>query len=292
MELRHIRYFVAVAEAGSFRKAAENLHIAQPALTRQISALEQHLGVQLFERGSRRRALGPAGRAFLEDAHDILQAVEASKRHVRTIAGKDRTKLRVSFTEVVSNFAKFKSFIEHLRTAMPCASIEMLPMSSFQQIGALLNGLADVGCLYCLPNMDSTISVHPLEDDPVVAVLRADHVLARRSTLRLGDLQNEHLICVSRAVFGEIYRSIIQSFRGAALRVPTISEEENSARVTSLVSVGMGIGLLTLSIAKSKLPSGSTFRPIEDFNVTCRLALAWRAAQSDSAVATLCRAFC
>jgi DNA-binding transcriptional LysR family regulator len=276
MELRHLRYFVAIADTGSFRKAAEKLRIAQPALTRQITALERTLGVQLFEPGPRRRALGPAGRTFLDDARAILQAVEVSEQRLRVFSGKNRTRFRISFTEVASNEAKFSSFITQLRKAIPRVAIEMLPMSSVQQAEALLKGHVDVGCLYRLPDMDPRIFMHHLMDDPIVAVLPKSHRLARRSTVRLAHLQTERLLLVSRSVFGELYRSVVQSFRDARLRVPTIEEEANTAQVMSMVSVGMGIGLLTSAAARTKLPLGSVYRPIDDFNCTLELALAWR----------------
>jgi DNA-binding transcriptional LysR family regulator len=286
MDLRHLRYFVAVAQAGSFRKAAEQLHIAQPALTRQITALETDLGVPLFEKGSRRRVLGPAGKAFLEEAHAILASVENSVRRVREMGRKERTKLRFAFTEVASGDAMLGSFVARLHEAMPHTEIEMLPMPSTQQTQALLKGQIDAGCLCCLPEMDVRIAVRPLTDHSMMAVLQRTHPLARRQKLFLKDLKETRLIFVSRTVALDLHRSVVDSFKKAGLPVPILEEVESTSRVTNLVSVGMGVGLL-ISAARTQLPDGLVGRPIADLPIKYRLAIVWCPESRNPAVAEL-----
>src|SRR5689334_20031179 len=100
MNLRHLRYFAGVAQAGSFRKAAEQLRVAQPALTRQIAALEKELGVALFEPDSRRRKLSAAGRVLAREAHAILAGVEHSMDRVREAGQCPRARLRIAFVDI------------------------------------------------------------------------------------------------------------------------------------------------------------------------------------------------
>lgn len=286
MDLRHIRYFLAVAKAGSFRKAAEELHIAQPALTRQITALENELGVSLFEPGSRRRVLGAAGKVFAEESRAILAGVERGIERVREVGRRERVKLRIAYTEVASGDAMLASFVGRIRQVMPSADVHMLPMSSSHQVEALLKGGIDAGCLCCLPRMDDRIAVRPMTDHSMVAVLPRNHPLARRQKLYLRDLRDSKLICVSRAVRADLHHFVVEAFRGAGLPAPVIDEVDSSARITSLVSVGMGVGLL-MSSTKSQLPDRLVARPVIDLPIRYRLALAWCAEPKSQAVSQL-----
>jgi DNA-binding transcriptional LysR family regulator len=274
VNLRHIRYFVAVAEAGSFRKASQKLHIAQPALTRQITALEKELGVPLFEAGSRRRVLGPAGKALVKEASAILANMEQVVQRIQAVGRKERAKVRIGFVDAASDDARLASFVTRLRHATPAAEIELVPMTSTQQVQALLGRRIDFGCLCCLPRMDERIALQPLADHSMIAVLQRSHPLARRKKIFLKDLEKSRLIFVSRAIRSDLHRVLAESFRKAGLAVPSMEEAESSARVASLASVGMGVGIL-LSAVKSRLPEGLVGRPIADLGLTYRLAIAW-----------------
>ncbi len=273
MELRHIRYFVAVAEAGSFRGAADILHIAQPALSRQIAALEAELGVPLFNTGSRRRVLSSAGEAFLDDAREILANVDRAKARAQSVNRGEHARLRIAFTEIASDSAAISSCVARLRTAMPNVEISLLPMPSWHQSDALLRDKIDAGFLYQIPDMDSRIAFHGLADDSVMAVMPRTHPLAHQSKIHRRDLEGKRLIFVSRSVRSDFYQAIEEAFRDAT--VPPHIEQVGAANtVASLVSVGMGIGLLTATM-KSRLPTGVVMRPIVDLPLQYRLGLAW-----------------
>jgi DNA-binding transcriptional LysR family regulator len=273
MELRHIRYFVAVAEAGSFRRAAEALHVAQPALSRQIAALEDDAGIVLFEPGSRRRVLSAAGEAFLEDARAILADVERALQRAKGVSRGEQRKLRIAFTEIASDSEILSGFIEALRRAMPATEIVMLPMPSNHQIDALLHNRIDAGFLYGMPQMEPRVVFHGLADDPIMAAFPRANRLARRGKLFLRDLAGMRLIFVSRNVRPDFHRAVLAACRRSGLP-PLIEEVASAATVASLVSVGMGVGLLT-STMKSRLPEGVVMRPIADFSLAFRLGLAW-----------------
>jgi len=286
MELRYIRYFVAVADAGSFRKAAEDLHVAQPALTRQISKLERELGVSLFEAGSRRRRLNAAGKIFLEEANAILACVDRGIQRAREAGRKKRVTLRIAYTEVASYDPEFAHLTARLREAGPVSGIELLPMTSWHQVEALKRGRIDAGCLWWISGMDSHLSVLHIADHVMMAVLPKNSPLSRKSKLHLRDLDGARLILVSRSVRSDLYQSVIDGFRAAASPVPEIEEVGSSSTVTSLVSVGMGVGLL-MSAMKPQLPQGLVMRRIVDLSIKYRLVFAWCPAIKSAAVSAI-----
>ena len=274
MNLRHFRYFVAVAQAGSFRKASQELHIAQPALTRQITALEKELGVPLFEPGSRRRVLGPAGKALVKEAAALLADMERVVQRVQAVGRKERDRVRIGFVDVASDNVNLVGFVARLRQNDPSAVVELVPMTSAQQVRALLGRRIEFGCLCCLPRMDNRIALHPLAEYSMIAVLQRSDPLARRKKVFLKDLQKTRLIFVSRAIRADLHRVLADVFRKEGLAVPSLEEAESSAQVASLALLGMGVGVL-LSAAKSRLPDGLVGRPIADLGLTYRLAIAW-----------------
>lgn len=286
MELRYIRYFVAVAEAGSFRKAAEDLHVAQPALTRQISKLERELGVSLFETGSRRRQLNAAGKLFLEEANSILASVDRGIHRVREAGRKKQITLRIAYTEVASYDPEFARLIAKLRQAGPVSGVELLPMTSWHQLEALKRGRIDAGCLWWVSDMDRHLSVRHMSDHVMMAVLPKNSPLSRKTKLHLRDLDGARLIFVSRSVRSDLYQSVVEGFRAAASPVPEIEEVGSSSTVTSLVSVGMGVGLL-MSAMKPQLPEGLVMRRIVDLSIKYCLVFAWYPAIKSAAVSAI-----
>src|SRR5882724_3925720 len=140
MELRHLRYFVGVGEEQHFGRAAERLHVAQPALSRQIQDLEKEIGFRLFERLPRGVKLSAAGKLFLEDARRILGEVqEATRRAERVASGKAGT-LRVGFVESISWHGVVPEFFRRFRQRQPDAELQLKPLSSLQQIEGVESG--------------------------------------------------------------------------------------------------------------------------------------------------------
>jgi DNA-binding transcriptional LysR family regulator len=272
MELRHLRYFVAVAQAGSFRRAAADLHVAQPALSRRIAALEQEIGIPLFEPSSRRRALSAAGAAFFDDVRGILLLLDRAKDRAREVNSRARSTLRIAFTESASESEVIANFVANLRRAIPGVEIAMLPMPSWQ-VDALLNGRIDAGFLYLMPHLDPPVSFQALADHPVMAVLPRAHPLARRARIDLRDLAGSRLVMVSRGVRTDFHRDAVAACRKAGIK-PQIDEVGSAATVASLVSVGMGVGLLTAAM-RSRLPDGLVMRPLGGLGIVFQLGLAW-----------------
>jgi DNA-binding transcriptional LysR family regulator len=188
LDLRRLRYFVAVAEHLHFRRAAEAIPIAQPALSRQIRALERDLGVALFERDRRTTALTPAGRQLLEDARPLLAGADAARRRVQRAArGSDR--LVLGFRAGITVTAATRAFAQ----VRPDVTVDVVRMEWDDQEQLLRDGRVDVGVVR--PPIDERgLRLLPLFSEDQLAVLPATHPLARRRSLRRVDLAGERLL--------------------------------------------------------------------------------------------------
>src|SRR6185369_13574305 len=154
MELRHLRYFVAVGEEQHYGRGAQRLRVAQPALSRQIQALEEEVGFKLFERLPRGVKLSTAGRLFLDEAQRILQEVdEATKRAKRVAFGQSGT-LRVGFVESMSWHGVVPDSFRQFRKQQPDAELQIKPLSSLEQIAAVRSGQMDAGFMFTIANID------------------------------------------------------------------------------------------------------------------------------------------
>ncbi|MGW2054267.1 LysR family transcriptional regulator [Streptomyces sp. NPDC001840] len=188
LDLRKIRYFMAVARELNFGRAARDLHIAQPVLSRQIRALEAELGVQLFTRDRRRTELTAAGEALYTDAAPLLAGAEALRRRVgRAARGAD------SFTVAFMPGLIVTGAVRALTAAHPQMAVDVLRTSWADQVEVLRDGRADVSCVR-LPIDQRGLKVTALFDEPRVAVLPTGHRLACKSELHLSDLAGETLL--------------------------------------------------------------------------------------------------
>jgi DNA-binding transcriptional LysR family regulator len=187
VDLRKLRYFVAVAELLNFGRAAERLHIAQPALSRQIRALEQELGARLFDRDRHRVALTAAGRQLLDDAGPLLSAAAATRRRVVQAADGART-LAVGFRAGIVVTAAVRAF-----TAVhPDVTVDLHHVEWDEQEQPLLDGRVDVAYLRP-PVLGDGLTLIPLFTEPRVAALPADHRLAGKASVNTADLADEVL---------------------------------------------------------------------------------------------------
>ncbi len=180
MELRHLRYFIAVAEELHFGRAAERLGISQPPLSQQIQALEEEIGARLFERTNRRVELTDAGRLFLDESRQVLAQVDKAVLLARRAHLGELGELKIGFTSSAPFTSTIPSSIHAFRKAYPDVHLDLQEMSSRQVLKALLEESLQVGVIRPLALPDA---VHWVElfREPLVAVLRADHTLAAGS---------------------------------------------------------------------------------------------------------------
>ena len=278
LEVRQLRYFVAVAEELHFGRAAGRLGMAQPPLSRAIRVLERQLGVVLLERTTRQVRLTAAGEVLLRDARTALEAVAAAARRARE-AGRPSPRLRVALKADVDG-----GLLPQILDAY-CADDAALPpelvLGGFgEQPQALREGRADVGLLLC-PFDDHGLDSEPLLTEPLLAALAAADPLAARTRLCLADLAGRRLPGGSAASHG----------RPAGPRAGQAPPASNLSEIFSLVETGSVVFFAPASVARRYPRPGIAYRPVSDLPDST-LALAWPQDARSPAVAAFVRAAC
>jgi len=279
LEVRQLRYFVAVAEELHFGRAAARLGMAQPPLSRAIRDLERQLGVALLERTTRQVRLTVAGEILLRDARTALEAVTAAARRTRQ-AGRPSPRLRVALKADVDG-----GLLPRILDAY-CADAAALPpelvLGGFgEQPQALREGRADVGLLLC-PFDDHGLDTEPLLTEPVLVALAAADPLAVRTQLCLADLVGRWLPGGSPASDGR---------PAGPRRAGAPRPASNLAEIFSLVETGSVVFFAPASVARRYPRPGIAYRPVSDLPDSA-LALAWPQDARSPAVAAFVRAAC
>ncbi|MFI6360384.1 LysR family transcriptional regulator [Streptomyces sp. NPDC050743] len=268
LDLRKLRYLVAVAEELHFGRAAERLHIAQPVLSRQIRSLEDELGAEVFDRDRRGTLLTPAGQQLLEDAVPLLASAEALLRRVRAAAQGTPT-LTIGLMPGITVTPAMTAFTAR----HPSVNVRLLRTSWDDQVEVLLDGRADVGVVR-LPINQHGLQVRPLFQEPRVVVLPVGHHLAKRQSVTVSDLASEHLLQDPDAV--PEWRDVALELRDKRRpEVPPIHQVEEKLE---LVASGAGICVLPLSTANFYTRPDVIPLPVEDLGPN-EVALAWVASR-------------
>jgi DNA-binding transcriptional LysR family regulator len=276
MELRHLRYFVAIGEEENYRRAAQRLNVAQTALSTQIQDLEVELGFKLFDRLPRGVKLSAAGKLFLEDARRILQQVsEAAARAARVARGQSGT-LRVGFTENASWRGVVPESLRRYRERQPDAELQLTPATSLEQIEALRSGRLDAGFVFNMATADAELDYIPVALQRVELAVPKGHPLTRLKKLRLRDLADAPFVWFPRREAPAFYdRLMHECFRGGLKSPRIVQEGLNESTILSLVSHGMGVGWVN-GTARGRCPEGVVIMSIVDLDMPLPLALAWR----------------
>ncbi|MES2257335.1 MAG: LysR family transcriptional regulator [Pseudomonadota bacterium] len=276
MELRHLRYFVAVAEELSFTRAAERLHIGQPPLSQQIQALEAEVGAQLLERSKRWVRLTEAGKLFLDDARRVLalseQAIVTARRAQRGEAGE----LRIGFTFSTPFTPLFATVINRYRQHYPGVTLTLREMATLPQIAALEQRELDLGFVRppeaAIPD---TVELSALRHDPLVVVLANDSALARQSQIAIRDLQGWPFVMYPKNAGTGIYPQIFRLCREAGFAPQIAMEAGEASTIIGLVAAGCGISVLPSSFDRIRM-DGVCYRPLADPQASTTLSLAQR----------------
>ncbi|MCF3160159.1 LysR substrate-binding domain-containing protein [Pseudomonas aeruginosa] len=276
MELRHLRYFIAVAEELHFGRAAERLGISQPPLSQQIQALEEEIGARLFERTNRRVELTDAGRLFFDESRQVLARVYKAVLLPRRAHLGELGELKIGFTSSAPFTSTIPSSIHAFRKAYPDVHLDLQEMSSRQVLKALLEESLQVGVIRPLALPDA---VHWVElfREPLVAVLRADHPLAAGSEdgLAIAALAEEPFVFFPRSYGTGLYDQVIALTRQAGFS-PRIAQEASEAMtIIGLVSAGLGVSILPASFRRTRV-DGVVYRTLSDPEATTAVWLVRR----------------
>lgn len=276
MELRHLRYFVAVAEELHFGRAAELLGISQPPLSQQIQALEQELGVRLFERSNRHVALTDAGRLFLEETRQTLAQVSKSVDVVRRAEQGEIGELQIGFTSSSPFVSIIPQAVFAFRQAFPAVHLNLQEMTSREVSQALVDKKLQVGMIRPL-ELPAELDAVELLREPLVALLHAGHPLAgeQEHGLSLAELADEPFVYFPRSYGSGLYGQLFNLARQAGFS-PCITQEAHEAlTIIGLVAAGLGVSVLPSSFRRIRI-DGVVFRTLLDADATTAVWLVKR----------------
>jgi DNA-binding transcriptional LysR family regulator len=271
MELRHLRYFLAIAEELSYRKAAARVHIAQPALSVQMRNLEAEIGAELFAREEGRGIkLTDAGTVFLEYARETLSHISAGVTRARQVARGESANLSIGFVPA-AEYLVFPKIVPALRKHWPNVHLTFRDLKTLEQLEAIRREEIDLAFGW-LPVPTKDFDVEKLLDETFIAVVPVDHPLASKPVVSVADLSNEPLIFFPRNIYPDTHRSVERLFLSAGSVMNVVYELENSFSMINFVALGSACSLLP-SYAAGIHHEGVTFRPLKPPNLVINLAM-------------------
>jgi DNA-binding transcriptional LysR family regulator len=276
VELRHLRYFVAVAEERHFGRAAERLHIAQPPLSQQIRRFEAELGEPLFYRTTRSVELAPAGEALLERAPAILAAFDAAVEDARRAARGEYGRLAIGFTGS-STYAMLPSLAAAMRDELPGVVLDLQgELLTPAQVARLLDGTLDLGLLRP-PVHERELATEVLHSEPLLAVLPEAHPLADAEAVPLERLEGEPFVTYPSHFRSVVHDAVEDACEAHGFRPVAAHEVAETATLVSFVAAGLGVSLVPASV-RNMTVEGAVYRPLLDDATRVELAAAWRRA--------------
>jgi DNA-binding transcriptional LysR family regulator len=276
MEIRRLRYFVAVAEELSFTRAAERLHIAQPPLSIQIRALEQEVGARLFDRDQRHVYLTQAGKHLLVRARGILASVEEAKAEVRCAELGDIGSLHLGYASSAMFTSSLTSAIKQFRSGFPQVLLTLHEMTSLDQLNGLYYRTLDAGIVRATDiALPSGIVTEEWHRAPLVAAMTSDHPLTRKRAIAIGDLRNEPFIMYPRESGIGLYWQVLRLCAGAGFRPQIAREVQELTTIVGLVDAGVGVAIVPADTKSIQL-SGVSYVPLRDAGAFSILYLALR----------------
>ncbi len=275
MELRHLRYFIAVAEELNFRRAAERLHLAQPPLSVQIKTLEDELGLQLLERSTRSVKLTPAGRVFLDEAREVLMAVERAEQRVRNVQHGLVGTLRIGVLAPTAT-SRLARTLRSYRQKFPGVQFSLYELTSVEQLQRLRLDSLDVGLLRP-PISFSELDSCYFEESTMVLAAPAGHRLARLRRLAWKDFHNEPLVMIHPTLQHGYYDPFLNLCAQAG-STPLVGQYANDVHSKMwLISAGFGVSPTTKTIAEVKRP-GLVFRELPPGLPLVQTLVVWKRA--------------
>jgi len=273
MELRHLRYFVAVAEAGSLTVAAERkLHTSQPSLSRQIRDLEDEVGAQLLRRTARGIELTPAGQAFLDHARSVLSQVEAATEAARRVAHPAKPCFGMGFL-TGHELTWMPEALRILHDELPNVDVMISSQYSPRLASALVKGTVDAAVLRREKGVPE-LAYRLLVKEPLMVVLPSDHRLAALKAISPKDLTGETFVIVSDTA--PVLRAVIDNYlKRSGINITPAHEADHLAMGMSLIASTRGVGLLP-AYAQNFLPPSVTSRPLKGETPAIDLVLGYK----------------
>ena len=273
IELRHLRYFVAVAEELHFGRAAARLNISQPPLSQQIQILEQQIGARLLARTNRSVSLTTAGKQFLIDSRQILSQVEDAAARAERLHLGESGELRLGFTSSAPFIKAVSDTLSQFRQRYGDVHIQTREINTREQIAPLNDGILDLGLMRntLLPE---SLAWQPILREPLLAMIHREHPLAQREAVSLAALAAEPFVFFDPHVGTGLYDDILGLMRRHGLS-PVITQEVGEAMtIIGLVAAGLGVSILPASFRRVKLAE-MRWVPILEPDAVSEMWLVW-----------------
>ena len=282
MELRHLRYFVAVAEELNFTRAAARLHTSQPSLSQQIRQLESAIGISLLDRSRHHVALTDGGRIFLREIRDILGRIDHAGRLAKQAADGRAGELAVG-TFPAADVRILPALRAAVATQLPDLRLLLHSKYAVEPAMGLQSGSLDVAFMRGPLNIDGLESIE-LQRESIVAVLPAHHPLARRKQIPVALLHDLPCITIDRSLAPVLHDAIALLYRQAHIRMHAVSRADNVLGHLQLVQEGLGFALLPESVGPL-LPPGVVVKPLAGNPVPMvSIVIAWKSGNTSPLV--------
>jgi DNA-binding transcriptional LysR family regulator len=290
MDLRHLRYFLAVAEEGHFGRAAERLHIVQPALSMQIRALEEELGTPLLLRTSRRVELTQAGTLLRVEAERTIAQAARAKSVVQRAARGEIGNVRIAFTGGAAFAGKLSADLRAFHKIFPDVELELKEMPASQHPEAILDDRIDIA--YCPAHeskFDARLTVDSIGSWPWMIAMVEDHPLAAETAIPTAALWDQRFILFATHARDEVQLNVLRRVLG---REPCVAHRvTNTISVLAMAAAGLGLAFLPGSMGGVRIQN-IQYRPLADFDIPAGLVLLSRAGEASGAVGAFVAVAC
>ncbi len=272
MELRHLQYFLILAEELNFSRAARRLHLAQPSLSQQIRQLEAELDTALFDRTVRPVQLTNAGQLLLGDAHALLNDVEATARQVRRAGRGQVGRLRIGYS-YGGLYDLVLSLLRRLRQAWPDANMVIHQLPEREQLPALRSRRVDVVLGRLTEPLTADVTVHPLRQERLIAILPACHPLAAKENVQLSQIRDETFVMFPRRLEPVVFDNYTQACLQAGFTLRLEHEVSDAQTQALAIAAGLGVALSGDHLAL-RFPE-LVYRPVDPAFVIADIAALW-----------------
>jgi DNA-binding transcriptional LysR family regulator len=283
VELRHLRYFIAVAEELNFSRAAERLHMAQPPLSAAIRRLERDLGVDLFVRTTREVRLTDAGRAFLDGARRTLADADRAAEDAKRAAAGELGRLRIAFSWS-ARFETLPALGRAFRATHPDVEVLAQEMWNARMPPAFRNGSIDIALSLC-PEIAAELEVAPIRQEGLVALLPASHPLAREEAIPLAELADEEFIVFPREIAPRLYDAFVAIYRRAGFEPRVRTESFHAGWDLGVLAELPAVAMAPQTVAGG-LPEGIVAVALSEPADSLETCLVWRSDDRSPTVAS------
>lgn len=274
MELRHLRYFVAAAEALNISQAAKHLHVSQPPLSRQIRDLEQEIGTTLFDRNHKKLRLTPAGQYFLEEAKKILSQAKLAAKSAAAAGRGQAGKVTIAFLSPLGGLF-LPRILRSFRQKFPLVDVDLVEMVPREQLEALLDSQIDLAFVAAGEVQSSSdLAFEPVMEVGLLVALAADHRLAKLRRIPLPKLEEEKFIILKRSAAPATHDFLLRLCRSSGFEPNVVKQSDSARNILDLVAAGIGVSIVPEHF--QRFPSDVVLRRLTPKPPSIPLSMVWR----------------